>query len=224
MAAAVFGLKNNIRMKSHWRKLAALLPPELEKRIYRSYFQSMYNEWEKREKKFPPPHLIKQQLLRRYATEKKISVLVETGTYLGDMVFAMQDQFEKIYSIELSHHFYEKAIQRFMKHKHVSILEGDSGEVLKSLVPILKTPALFWLDGHYSGGQTAKGKKECPIYEELKSIFNSPFDHVILIDDARLFIGQHDYPTVDELKQYVIQARPQSKIEFENDAIIITSN
>ena len=83
-------------------------------------------------------------------------------------------------------------------------MQGDSGNVLNQLVPELNSAALFWLDGHYSGGQTAKGEKECPIYEELKSILASSLEHIVLIDDARLFIGQHDYPTIEELKDFVI--------------------
>ena len=210
-------------MKAHWRKLAGLLPLSLEKKVYRSYFQSLHNEWEKGDKHAPPPHLLKQAVVSDYAKKFNIKILVETGTYLGDMVFAMQDQFAKIYSIELSPHFYAKAVARFSGNKKVTILQGDSGNVLNQLVPELKSAALFWLDGHYSGGQTAKGEKECPIYEELKAVFASPFEHVVLIDDARLFIGQHDYPTIEELKKFVIDLRPVSKFDFQNDVIIITS-
>ena len=209
-------------MKSHWRKLAALLPLELEKKVYRSYYQSMHDEWAKGEKKFPPPHLLKQELLKQYAQQNHLSVLVETGTYLGDMVYAMQDQFKQIYSIELSPHFYQRAVQRFRKVENVKIIEGDSGKVLAHLVPQLTGPALFWLDGHYSGGQTAKGDKECPIYEELNSIFASSWGHTILIDDARLFVGENDYPTIDELESFVLTKKQQAAFELKNDSIAIT--
>jgi hypothetical protein len=209
-------------MKSHWRELTALLPLSIEKKVYSKYFNSLYEEWEKSDKTFPPPHLIKQKMIKRYAVEGNHSVLVETGTYLGDMVFAMQDVFQQIYSIELSHHFYQKAVKRFRSYRHIKILEGDSGKVLKKLLPTLNVPALFWLDGHYSGGKTAKGEKECPIFEEIHSILYSPLDHTILIDDARLFVGTNDYPSIEELRQYVISIKPKSNFHFENDAIIIT--
>ena len=48
----------------------------------------------------------------------------------------------------------------------------------------------------------AKGEVETPIRRELSQIFNHSIasHHVILIDDARLFIGDHDWPTIEELR------------------------
>ncbi len=211
-------------MKAHWRKVIALLPLGLEQKIYTSHFKLLHSTWVKNGTSFPPSHWAKQQLVKRYATDHQLSVFVETGTYLGDMVFAMQNQFRQLYSIELSPLFYEAATTRFKGFEHIKILQGDSGEVLKDLVPTLESRALFWLDGHYSGGQTAKGAKDCPIYEELKSILSSPLNHVILIDDARLFIGANDYPTVHDLKNFILSFKVNSQFAFENDAIIITFN
>ena len=34
-----------------------------------------------------------------------------------------------------------------------------------------KTPAIFWLDGHYSAGITAMGEQATPIFKELTHIF-----------------------------------------------------
>ena len=48
----------------------------------------------------------------------------------------------------------------------------------------------FWLDGHFSQGETFKGLNDTPILEELKIIsdFLSKMSNVtILIDDVRLF-------------------------------------
>jgi len=209
-------------MKDHWRKLWAVLPLNIEKKIHHSHFKALHIEWERAGSTLPVSHLSKQEMVKGYAKQNNLSVLVETGTYLGDMIFAMQDQFQQIFSIELSHHFYQRAVKRFKKFSKVQIIEGDSGEVLKNLVPALHGPALFWLDGHYSGGQTAKGDKECPVFEELKNILHSPFNHVIIIDDARLFKGENDYPTIDGLKEFVVKEKPESKLAFENDAIVIT--
>ena len=81
--------------------------------------------------------------------------------------------------------------------------------------------AIFWLDGHYSGGITALGNKECPVLEELETILKSHIQHVILIDDARLFNGTNDYPTIDELKFIISKSKFEYNIFIENDAIII---
>jgi hypothetical protein len=83
----------------------------------------------------------------------------------------------------------------------------------------LNEPAIFWLDGHYSGGFTAMGEKETPVYEELKIIFSNKQDHVILIDDARLFNGNDGYPTFDDLKIFIHQHYPQQLIKVSDDCI-----
>ena len=66
----------------------------------------------------------------------------------------------------------------------------------------LKQPCLFWLDAHYSAGVTAKGAIDTPIEKELKHIFRHEYAHrhVLLIDDARVFKGTNDYPTIQTIE------------------------
>jgi len=40
-------------------------------------------------------------------------VLVETGTFKGDMIQAMRGDFRKLYSIEVADHFHKAAVERF---------------------------------------------------------------------------------------------------------------
>ena len=181
-----------------------------------------YIIWLKNKKQTPPPHNIKQQQIKKAKDLFKCSILVETGTYYGDMIFAMQKHFKEIYSIELSTNLYNLAQERFKKHKHIKLLNGDSGKLLKDVVKELKEPALFWLDGHYSGGITAQGEKDTPIFEELSHIFNSKLKHIILIDDARCFGRNQDYPTIEELKTFVSQNKSDAVINVEYDIIKIT--
>jgi len=209
-------------MKSHWRKLLALLPKEIEKKYYRKFFIKEHKEWEQKGKALPVSNLSKQEALREFQKKFNIKTLVETGTYLGDTLYALSDDFEQLYSIELSEHYYQLAKKRFKKYRQIHLIRGDSGEVLKELVPKLDSTAMFWLDGHYSGGLTAKGKKECPVFEELKFIFSSSFSHIIFIDDARLFIGENDYPTITELEDFVRREKPMYNFSIENDCIRLT--
>jgi hypothetical protein len=164
--------------------------------------------WEQKGKPLPPPHMAKQQVLRSVAQEFGLRILVETGTFYGDMVEALKGDFEGIYSIELSRDLYEKARRRFAKEKHITLLQGDSGEVLERLVKVLEKPALFWLDGHYSAGETARGVKDTPILEELEHILGScEKRHVIVVDDARCFGTDPAYPSVEELRSFVMSQR-----------------
>jgi hypothetical protein len=65
---------------------------------------------------------------------------------------------------------------------------GDSSTVFMDLLPLLETNTVFFLDGHWSAGNTGRGIKDCPLYEEISCI-NEKFKHraVIIVDDTRLF-------------------------------------
>lgn len=162
-----------------------------------------YYRWLLGGKPVPPPHLAKQLVIEDFARRYRLNVFVETGTYLGDMVWTLRNIFKRLYSIELSDDLYRKAKSRFQRCQNVTLLNGDSGELIKDALAEINEPALFWLDGHYSGGITARGTLETPIKAELKHIFNHSFSgqHVILIDDARCF-GAGDYPSIESMKDW----------------------
>lgn len=142
----------------------------------------------------------KKSILLQYAKEFDIKTMIETGTYAGQMIEACLLYFNKIYSIELCNILYFDALEKFKHCDNVTLLQGDSGIVLATVVEQLEEPALFWLDAHYSGETTAKGEKNTPIREELDCIFNSPIkNHIILIDDARCFGVDRDYPSLKEV-------------------------
>lgn len=184
--------------------------------------RSLIMAWRRSGSPVPPPHLYKQKLLSRYASRYRLNTLVETGTYHGDMIFALRKRFQTILSIELGSELCEQARQRLREYTHVSIIQGDSAKVLPNILDDLKCPALFWLDGHYSAGITALGAKETPISAELDAILQHPLSgHVILIDDARNFDGTHDYPTLDALRQSVLTRAPNADLSVEDDIIRI---
>jgi hypothetical protein len=198
------------------------------KKLYRKFIKKQAAEtqnpviknWELLGKPLPIPHLVKQMIINDIRNKFQYHLFVETGTYLGDMVEAQINNFKTIYSIELGDSLYKDAVEKFKDYQHVTIMNGDSGEVLVHLCAQINEPAIFWLDGHYSAGVTAKGNKECPIFEELTAIFNSAaFNHVLLIDDARLFIGENDYPTKSELFNFIKSHRANATITVENDII-----
>jgi len=178
--------------------------------------------WYLDSKPVPPPHIIKQKTIRNYAKKYKIKAFIETGTYKGKMVEAVKKDFEKIYSIELDKTLYEKARIKFENEKHIKIIQGDSGEKLFEILKTIKEPCIFWLDGHYSGDITAKGNLNTPIFNELISIFNHPIkNHIILIDDARLFVGKNDYPTIEELKFFIRDNDKNLELKVKSDIINI---
>lgn len=114
-------------------------------------------------------------------------VFIETGTYKGDGVEkALKAGFKTVYSIEISPQIFGETQKRFLNNPDVHLFLGNSPEVLKNILPEITEPATFWLDGHYSGGDTAKGSSWTPLIEELEIIGAHPIKtHTILIDDMR---------------------------------------
>ena len=100
-------------------------------------------------------------------------------------------------------------------------MHGDSAVLLSSVIKDIPEPVIFWLDGHYSGGKTAKGESECPIWSELDQIITRQLPHIILIDDARCFIGKQDYPTIEELQRYFVDKNINHSFEVKDDIIRI---
>lgn len=207
------------------KKIIEKLFPSYHKRKVNRKQEKEFEIWGQNNFPVPPPHLYKQNTITEYQKNFKCSVLIETGTFRGEMVEAQKNNFEKIISIELATLFYERAKKKFAEDKHIQIFHGDSGQLLPGIVSELAESAIFWLDGHYSGGDTAKGDKECPILEEINAILvNSKFQHVLLIDDARCFIGKNDYPTISELSEFIKRYNSNYEIDVKHDIIRATCN
>lgn len=127
-----------------------------------------------------------------------------------------------IWSIELDDALYERAVELFKADPAVKLLHGDSAAMLQQVLGQLTQPALFWLDAHYSEDFTAKGSKETPILEELELVMGHAVKgHVVLIDDARSFVGERDYPTIDEIKRFIADRDPGASVVVEDDIIRI---
>lgn len=181
-----------------------------------------YWRWYLTGKPVPPPHSAKQELIRSFAGRYNLRVLVDTGTFRGDMVDAMRGHFDQIVSIELDDDLFERARQRFLSCPTVRIVHGDSSKVLPSILAELSQPCLFWLDGHYSGSGTALGDQVSPILDELAAILRHPVrGHLILVDDARLFTGRDGYPTLEQVRLLALSSRPDLICDTSDDIIHI---
>jgi hypothetical protein len=153
---------------------------------------------------------------------------VETGTYQGHGARRLAEVFPSVVTIELSENLHRKAIESLADVPVIEPRQGDSREVIPTLVdPAI--PTLYWLDGHWSGGPTAGVEDECPVLGEIAAIGpGSPRDS-IMIDDARLFIASppppHDpaqWPTLIEVFDALRAVRPGAHLTVVADAIIAT--
>lgn len=176
-------------------------------------------EWIAKGRPLPPPSAYKQRVFAEYRERFKPRIFVETGTYKGDTTASQIPFFNKLITIEVDKTLFENAQKRFADEPKVQVMHGDSGAVLKDLVPGLKEPALFWLDGHFSASNTGYGAKFTPVVEELQVILRDAPEHIVLIDDARLFTGEDDYPRLESLEVLVQTLRSSYSITVEHDII-----
>lgn len=176
--------------------------------------------WQLTGKSIPPPHVVKQNIVKNYATKFRLRNFIETGTYMGEMIDAVLNAFSKIISIEFDAALAEQAKNKYSSYGHVTILQGDSGQVLPLVISDITEPCLFWLDAHYSGGATSQSDLGTPIVKELKALMDHHCsDHVILIDDAREFTGKNNYPTLEEVEKIVFGKRGDWLMEVDADVI-----
>ncbi|MCI5064504.1 hypothetical protein MRY87_02135 [bacterium] len=172
-----------------------------------------YERWQQRGRAGKVPHRAKQENIRALQQRFNLEVLVETGTLYGDMLAAMRPFFSKLYSIELSDRLHAMAERRFRSDEAIEIIHGDSGEMIPRLLPRLDQAALFWLDGHYSGGVTARADIDTPIVQEVLAIVaDERYEHVLVVDDARNFGTDPHYPTVEELQRAVNDHYPAIRV------------
>jgi hypothetical protein len=128
---------------------------------------------------------IRSSTLQKYLNQ----FFVETGSSNGGgIAAALQAGFAKVISIELSEKYFCICKERFKTDPRVTLILGDSAEVLWDAIKEINFPITFWLDGHWCGRDSARGKQETPLLYELEAIKKHPIKtHTILIDDLRLW-------------------------------------
>jgi hypothetical protein len=131
---------------------------------------------------------IPQDIVVDLARSNASTVFVETGTYHGHTTRWAAAHFENVHTIERSQQLYDRHSAELARLPGVTPHLGDSKEILPGIVSCLgDRRALFWLDGHWSCGETAGERDECPLLGELASLSTRTQD-IILIDDAQFFL------------------------------------
>jgi hypothetical protein len=193
------------------KQIKKLLKKILLHNPFVSIQRQQLKHWRKRNYLENAPQFIKEKVLEKYSIEN--ANWVETGTYMGDTTYFLSKKYPHIYSIEPNVEFYKEALNIF-KGSNVTLFNNVSENTLPTLLPTLKGNINFWLDGHYSGGETFKGNKECPIKDELNSI-EVNFDNFEKI-------SANDYPSIDYLVDW--SRRLNMRWRIEHDIFIIQKN
>jgi predicted O-methyltransferase YrrM len=154
--------------------------------------------------------------------EAGLRVFVESGTYLGDTTAFLRPSVDRVITVELAPTYAVAARQRFAADPGITVIEGDALNVLPALLEDLTEPALIYLDGHYSGGETARGNLDEPAAAILRSLddANVPEGSVLVVDDLR-HMGDPGLPELDELTAAARAAFPNARIRVGLDSLII---
>lgn len=157
---------------------------------------------------------------------------VETGTYKCGTTRWAAGAFANVWTVEAFEPYYQKAkaANPDLVAQGVNFIFGDSRVELPRILRKLKTPALIWLDAHWMGNKEVSDGTpgECPITEELEAIAKSKIDHVVLIDDARLFCSDanpskhapEQWPRLREIEA-IVNRNKKHYIVIHEDMIII---
>lgn len=209
MTNPVMRLKKNI---FYW-KIGALSTPSLFKWV-RAGFRG------------PAPHCVKMNFLR---LAHGVDVWIETGTYLGQTTRKLSLMGERVISIEPSTEFAANARTQLASFTNIQILNALSEDVLDQTITSIEQSKeksiAFWLDGHFSEGNTFLGPVETPIESELKIISShlEDFDTVwVFVDDFRCFVqAEKDYPSPSVLVDWA--SRHKLNWSIENDIFLATN-
>jgi hypothetical protein len=148
--------------------------------------------WSNRNFSMPAPHIVKIQTLKRWGGEE---VWIESGTYLGDTATSLASFAKQVITYEPSIKYFNLASKRLKFYSNIDLKLGSSELLLEKILGQLYATGKvndlsFWLDGHYSSGETYKGMNDTPILEELAVIqkyLSKIKTLTICIDDVRLF-------------------------------------
>lgn len=151
---------------------------------------------------------------------------VETGTFRGITARRLAGVFPEVLTTELSEDLHASAAAGLRDVPQVRAVRGHSAAVLREEARA-DVPTLYFLDGHWSGGNTEGVDDECPVLEELQAIGPGHPDDCLIVDDAHLFTSAppppHDaaqWPTVAELFDEIRALHPDHVVTVLEDQVI----
>jgi hypothetical protein len=159
-----------------------------------------------------------------------IRAFVETGTNRAATTLWASEHFAKVITIEGAKPLYEAAVAAHGTKSNIRFLHGDSRALLEGVLRELDEPAILRLDAHWCGEGTFGIKAECPLLEEIAAVDRSAHDHVVLIDDARLFVAPppqphsaRDWPDLLQVSAALLAAKRGRYAAITEDVIAVVS-
>jgi hypothetical protein len=187
-----------------------------QKKWKSTWVDKSVQDWIEEGQPVPPPQTVKVLMLANALSAGGSRRFVETGTLKGltsGLMAWMPDV--TVDTVEISQKYYELSEEKLGDFSNVNRHLGDSGVVLPRIMDGLDEPAVFWIDAHFSGGDTGKGDLMAPVKAELNSLLGHHVkDHIILIDDMRDFSGFGGYPEASEVVEWIGQQLTDHRCEI----------
>lgn len=174
-------------------------------------------------------------LINNFIKHIPISTFIETGTASGQSIREAAKYFATCHTIELnpSRPKVDDSLTNVFWHtgNSVDILPGivdELSEYKKTLPANAFRYCLFFLDAHYDGDKpNDSDNKDCYLLEELEIISKYSQDSIIIIDDARLFMGYpphpnnpKQWPTIKQIFSIIQEKFPYFFITIIDDYIL----
>jgi hypothetical protein len=121
---------------------------------------------------------------------------LEVGTYYGDMTARLATVFEEVITIELDPVLAGKADVSLRGLGNVRVIVGDGlARLPEALRELAGNRVLVYLDGHFSGGETACGDLPEPAVAELSMLLAHVGElGAVVVDDFRCFGTEPGFP------------------------------
>jgi hypothetical protein len=171
---------------------------------------------------------IPERIALELSTIHGVSVFIETGTYHGQTAKWASAHFDEVHTIEQSTSLFDTHSKALENVPNIKPYCGDSRDILPAIVDNLgDRKAMYWLDSHWFGGETAGQNDQCPLLGELQLLAKRTQD-IILIDDARLILTAppmpHNpsyWPTIADVVHALPDGGKKSCVQVVDDVIFI---
>lgn len=168
---------------------------------------------------------MKYLALRSLGKRTGARCLIESGTFLGVTAARCARIFERVLTIELDVQLANQATAYLLRFPNVEVFQGDAVKLLPQLIAREGAHAsVVFLDGHYSGGDTALSDVPEPAILELE-ILAQHQDRIcgIIVDDFRLFGVEPGFPKKSDLILAVerLFPSPDFKLYIHADQLIV---
>ena len=134
---------------------------------------------------------------------------LETGTWKGHTTVALSRIFPAVYTIEVNAERFEANKPRFAEYANIHAFQGESPQVLLTLIERLEFPLFAFLDAHWG--------ENWPLRDELKILLSIRRPKLLLIHDFKVpgrNFGYDRYANQECSLEYIADLLPHDECRY----------